>query len=161
MQAVMDEISKCLGQEVELYRQLLDVVGDEREILLHGDHQKLLGTSERKVAVCQELITVQENRRELMQKLSPDRDKPLKVSDLANYLPRTQQGVFRTLVAKLSRMTERLASLNQANKAFIEEALDTVEGLLQAITSGGSLLYGNKGTRQNRQPLPRIVTREV
>jgi flagellar biosynthesis/type III secretory pathway chaperone len=161
MQAVMDEISKCLGQEVELYRQLLDVVGEEREILLHGDHQRLMGTSERKMAVCLELTAVQESRRELMQKISPDSDKPLKLSDLAKFLPSTQQSGFRALVAKLSHMTTRLASLNQANKSFIEEALDTVEGLLQAITGGGGMLYGNKGMRQNRQHLPRLVTREV
>ncbi len=58
MQAVMNEISQRLGQEVELYRQLLEVVTEERDILLNGDHQRLIGTTERKIAVCEELAEV-------------------------------------------------------------------------------------------------------
>jgi len=162
MQAVMNEISQRLGQEVELYRQLLEVVTEERDILLNGDHQRLIGTTERKIAVCEELAAVQVDRRELMQKLSPDHERPLKLSDLANYLPRAQQGTFRSLISKLAQMAARLTDLNQANKSFIEEALDTVEGILHAITGGGGgASYGNKGKCQNRHSLPRLVTREV
>lgn len=162
MQAVMNEISGRLGQEVELYRQLLDVVSQERDILLEGDHQRLMGTTERKLLVCQELAAVQESRRELMQKLSPDRQGPLKLSDLAKFLPDAQQGPFRSLINKLARMAKRLTDLNETNKSFIEEALDTVEGLLQAITGGGAgASYGSKGTSQKGPSLPRLVTREV
>lgn len=162
MQAVMNEISQRLGQEVELYRQLLEVVTEERDILLEGDHQRLMGTTERKLSVCQELASVQESRRELMLKLSPDREKPLRLSDLAKYLPDPQQGPFRALINKLSRMASRLTDLNENNKSFIEEALDTVEGLLHAITGGGAgLSYGSKGIRKSGPSLPRLVTREV
>jgi flagellar biosynthesis/type III secretory pathway chaperone len=162
MQAVMNEISQKLGQEVELYRRLMDLVIEERDILLEGGHQRLMGTTERKLAICKELVGVQEDRRELMQKLSPDSESPLKLSDLEAYLPGTQRGPFRSLVGKLRRISARLAELNDTNKSFIEDALDTVEGLLQAITRGGrGAAYGNKGTCKNGPSLPRLVTREV
>lgn len=162
MQAVMNEISQKLGQEVELYRRLLDVVIEERDILLEGGHQRLMGTTERKLAICKELAGVQEDRRELMQKLSPDKKVPLKLSDLEAFLPDREQGPFRSLVGKLRRISARLAELNDTNKSFIEDALDTVEGLLQAITGGGrGAAYGNKGTCKTAPPLPRLVTREV
>jgi hypothetical protein len=50
MQAVINEVSQRLGQEVELYRQLLEVVSEERDILLEGDHQRLMSTTERKLS---------------------------------------------------------------------------------------------------------------
>ncbi len=162
MQAVMTEISQRLGQEVELYRQLLEVVTEERDILLEGGHQRLMGTTERKLAVCKELAMVQDERRELMLRFSPDRENPLKLSDLAGYLPEKQQGPFHSLIKKLRSMTERLAQLNDMNKSFVEDALDTVEGLLQAITGGGQgAAYGNKGMCKNGPSMPRLVTREV
>ena len=162
MQAVMNEISQKLGQEVELYRRLLDVVTEERDILLEGGHQRLMGTTERKLAVCKELAMVQGDRRELMQKLSPDSENPLKLSDLAAYLPEKQRGPFHSLVGKLRRISTRLAQLNETNKSFIEDALDTVEGLLRAITGRGrGASYGNKGTCKSGPSLPRLVTKEV
>ena len=162
MQAVINEVSQRLGQEVELYRRLLEVVSEERDILLEGDHQRLMGTTERKLSICKELVSVQESRRELMLKLSPDSENPLKLSDLAMFLPDPQQGPFRALVNKLTRLVERLSDLNEANKSFIEEALDTVEGLLRTITGGGSgASYGSKGTRLDGPSLPRMVAREV
>lgn len=162
MQAVMNEISQRLGQEVELYRRLLEVVSEERDILLEGGHQRLMGTTERKLAVCKELAMVQEDRRELMQRLSPDRDNPLKLSDLAGRLPEKQQGAFRSLINKLRSVSARLTELNELNKNFIEDALDTVEGLLQAMTGNGAgAAYGNKGNCKNGPSLPRLVTREV
>jgi flagellar biosynthesis/type III secretory pathway chaperone len=105
---------------------------------------------------------VQESRRELMQKLSPDRENPMKLSDLAKFLPEPQQGAFRSLIKKLARMAARLTDLNETNKSFVEEALDTVEGLLRAITGGGAgASYGSKGLSQSGPSLPRLVTREV
>jgi flagellar biosynthesis/type III secretory pathway chaperone len=162
MQAVMNDISQRLGQEVDLYRRLLDVVIEERDILLEGGHERLMGTTERKLAICKDLAMVQDDRRELMQKLSPDSKAPLKLSDLADYLPENQQGPFHSLVSKLRRMSARLSELNDMNKSYIEDALDTVEGLLQAITGGGrGAAYGNKGTCSNGPSVPRLVTREV
>lgn len=162
MQGVMQEISQRLGQELELYRQLLEVVSEERDILLEGDHQRLMGTAERKLTVCKELAEVQEGRRELMMSLSPDSERSLKLSDLAGHLPSGQQGPFRAMIANLSRMAKRLGDLNQMNKSFIEEALDTVEGMLQTLTGRGrGAAYGSKGVRQSGPSLPRLLAREV
>ncbi len=162
MQAVMQEISDRLNQELDLYRRLLEVAAQERDILLGGDHQQLMGTAESKLELCRELALVQQERRRLMEALSPDRKRPLKLSDLAGMLPASQQGPVRSLITKLRRLARRLAELNQMNKGFIEEALDTVEGLLHTLTGGGQgASYGSKGVRGDGPSLPRLVTREV
>jgi flagellar biosynthesis/type III secretory pathway chaperone len=161
MQAELNAITDSLGRELALYQELVQVAGEEREILLTGDHDRLMGTAERKLTLCRNLAQVQESRRRLMQKLSPAEDRALKLSDLADWLPAPERGPFRSLVARLAGLAKELGGLNQRNKSFLEEALGTVEDILGMIMNAGRPSgYGLKGQR-SAPSAPRLVAREV
>lgn len=161
MQPVIDLIKIELGKEVQGFRDLLEVVQEERDILLTGKHERLLETSERKLSLSQNLSQVQEERRRLMEQLDPERPEILKLSDLVCYLAPEDRIPFKSVVRRLSTMADRLNSMNSLNKQFIEEALDTVEHLLGMLTAGmPNPVYGGGGPQQVATR-PRIFAREV
>jgi len=160
MQTVMEQIVEKLGQETQGYRDLLQLVEKEREILLSGRHEDLIPVSEQKLGLTQHLAETQKQRRALMQSLSPDH--PLKLSDLTTYLPREKRSPFRAALKTLTALSERLASLNQRNAVFINDVLDTVEHLLAILTGQDRKeAYGARGAAANKPSLPRLLTREV
>ena len=134
MQHAVEKITTELAKEVQCYRELLEVVQAERDILLHGDHKQLMGTAEQKLGLTERLAAAQENRREAMVAVSGTPDTPAKLIDLTPYLPQESRAGFRSTVREAARLAKRLSQLNEGNKGFLEEALDTVDHLLSIIT---------------------------
>jgi flagellar biosynthesis/type III secretory pathway chaperone len=160
MQPVIEQIVEKLGQETQGFRDLLKLVEEEREILLSGRHENLIPLSEQKLGLTQRLAETQQQRRALMQKLSPDH--PLKLGDLVAYLPRERRNPFKTALKTLSALAERLTGLNQKNAVFIGDALDTVEHLLAILTGQDQKeAYGARGAAISKPSMPRLLTREV
>jgi flagellar biosynthesis/type III secretory pathway chaperone len=161
MQPVIELIKIELGKEVQGFRDLLEVVEEERNILLTGKHERLLETSERKLSLSNNLAGVQEERRRLMDQLDPERPQPMKLTDLAQFMDAEERPLFRATVTKLAGMAGELNSMNNLNKQFIEEALDTVEHLMGMLTSGvPNPVYGASGPKPGASA-PRILAREV
>ena len=157
-------IRQHIEQEVLCYRQLLEVVEQERQILLNGQHERLLGTNEQKLELAHRLGVVQDERRQALASLSPDPGRPLRLRDLGDMLSGQERGPFRAMLAKAQQMAERLAQASQTNRSFVEEALDTVEHLL-GILCGQSRDHGYtaSGARaaQGGPTRPRLLAREV
>jgi flagellar biosynthesis/type III secretory pathway chaperone len=161
MQAELNAITDSLGRELALYQELIQVAGEEREILLAGEHDRLMGTAERKLGLCRNLAQMQESRRRLMRQLSPRPERPLKLSDLADWLPAPQRGPFRSLVDRLAGLAGELGRLNHGNKGFLEEALGTVEEILGMIMNAGRPQGYGPGNQKPAPAAPRLVAREV
>ncbi|MGD8562208.1 MAG: flagellar protein FlgN [Desulfarculaceae bacterium] len=157
----ISQIKKHLSDEIECFRDLLTVVEQERDILLEGKHENLMSLSQRKLELSQKLAQTQNQRRRLMEGLSPNPKEPLRLSDLSRHLPKEERSSFRDLVRILGAMAKRLATMNQLNKGFVEEALDTVEHLLGILTaSNRNQCYSAQGSSQAPN-LPRLLAREV
>lgn len=161
MRETMQQISDHLAEEIECYRELLRVVESEQQILLHGRHEELLGTADEKLKLSQRLAHIQTERRELMTKPSGDGVRPAKLIDMTRYLPSEERPEFREAVKKAAQLSRRLASQNQLNKGYLEEALDTVEHLIGILTGRGrGNAYGRRG-RMEAARVPRMLAREV
>ncbi|MCB2184837.1 MAG: flagellar protein FlgN [Deltaproteobacteria bacterium] len=162
MHPAMDEITDQLVTEIGFYRELLEVVGEEKEILLSGQHDRLLGTSEKKLSLGQRLAAAQAARRETMEKLAPQQDgRPAKLIDLVGFLPQERQAPFRRAVADAAQLAKNLGSQNEANKRYLEDALDTVEHVI-SILSGRQekKRYGGRALATPNQQ-PRLLSKEV
>jgi len=159
----MNQLALSLGEELKLYRELIEVGEEERRILLGGDHQGLMGTAERKLALCTRLGEAQDARREIMRALAPAGEEPPRLKSLAHLLPPERREAYRAMVDQLAALAQRLAGLNQANKGFIEEALDMVETIMATLTTGGRPQgYGARGQGKVMGPsMPRMLAREV
>ncbi len=164
MNSDVQEIKLHIEEEIGCYRELMAVVEQERAILLGGRHEELLACVERKIGLAQRLGQVQEARRQAMSRISPDPDHPLRLRDLGMMLPNEERGPFRELLVRAQALAERLSQASSNNKAFVEEALDTVEHLLGILSGNGQGAgYGARGALKARAGTcpPRMLAREV
>ncbi len=159
MSQTAERIQAELDQEIELNRRLLAVVEQEREILLAGRHQRLMETSQRKVELCGQLAQTQERRRRLAAELSPQGRPPARLGELPALVPEEHRPALRRRIAELTHLARQVERLNQGNREFVQEALDTVGHLMGVLAGGGrSQAYGRSAPQAT---VPRLVTREV
>jgi hypothetical protein len=163
MQEQLNDIRSTLGEEIVCYRELLSVAERERDILLKGSHQELMDTVQLKLDISQRLAARQGERRRLLEALSPDKRRPLRLRDLVGFLPPEEQGPFRTALGEAQRLAQRLGDLSAVSKRYVEEALDTVEHLLAILTGQGrSQAQGYAPHGQRPAPVrSRILARAV
>ena len=164
MNSDVQEIRERIEEEIGCYRELMAVVDKERGVLLSGRHEGLLACAEQKLLLAQRLEQVQRRRREAMARISPDPDHPLRLRDLGMMLPSEERGPFQAMLVKAQALAERLARASANNKAYVEEALDTVEHLLGILAGQGRPqgydANGSMGARLG--PIgPRMLAREV
>jgi|GEM_PF-2643927 flagellar biosynthesis/type III secretory pathway chaperone len=156
-------IQRHVEDEIGCYRELIQVVERERDILLSGDHSGLPGQAEAKLGIARRLQQTRQARQEVMSRLSPDPESPLRLRDLAGLLPAAERGVFRALLGRAQSLADNLAAKNQNNQRFVQEALDTVEHLMGILSGQGRGQTYGQGGRRNTAPSgpPRLLAREV
>ena len=162
MNATMNQINAKLRNEIESYQELLELVQTEKEILLSGNHERLWETSEKKLSVSGRLLQQQIERRRLMMVMLPKGGDKSKISDLESHVDPGERGEFRETARTLTGLAEQVARVNERNKEFINEALDTVDHLVGILTGRRQkIAYGNKGKVEKAPSAPRFLAREV
>ena len=156
-------IQQHVENEIGCYRELIQVVEREKDILLSGDHSGLPSQAEQKLGIARRLHQTRQARQEVMTRLSPDPASPLRLRDLAGLLPVAERPVFRALLQKAQTLAENLVTKNQNNQRFVQEALDTVEHLMGILSGQGRNQTYGQGGRRNTAPSgpPRLLAREV
>ena len=156
------QIQRHIEQEITCYRELIQVVEQERDILLSGDHSGLPVQAEAKLGIARRLGETRQARQDTMARLSPEPGAPLRLRDLADLLPAAERMSFRALLNRAQALAENLAAKNQANQSYVQEALDTVEHLM-GILSGRAQAqtYDQGGRRNTSSGPPRLLVREV
>jgi flagellar biosynthesis/type III secretory pathway chaperone len=83
--------------------------------------------------------------------------------DLAGLLPAAERGIFRALLQRAQSLAESLTAKNQANARFVQEALDTVEQLMDILSGRDRRQTYDQDGRRNATSSgpPRLLTREV
>lgn len=162
MQQAMQTIADELEKEIQCYRELLDVVSAERDILLSGDHGRLAEVTEQKIGLSSRLARAQESRREAMKKvLRQPANASVRLGDLTPMLPADRRGEFKAAVREAGLLAKRLSHMSHTNRSYLEEALDTVDHLLGILTGGNKgIVYGADGQRRHA-PTRRMVTKEA
>lgn len=162
MHDALREITSLLETEIGCMRELTDQLVAEKEALLAARHEDLIPISDAKLKLAHRLAEVQDQRRALMKKIGGREGAPAKLIDLAPYIPKSQRGVFRQAVHTVADMAQRLTSMNQANHDFVNEALDTVEHMINMLSGAGqkSVAYSAAGV-MSQTSRPRMVAREV
>ncbi len=158
--SIMAGVATHLRMEIGYYRELLQVMEQERDILLKGRHDELMPNCERKLALCEELAAVQKSRHELVKNFNTEDFTVIKLAQLIPLMPEVDREEFRANLVEADTLSRRMNELNQLNRTYIHEALDSIGHMLSIFSGQQASGYTARG---GRVPLSgrRILAREV
>jgi flagellar biosynthesis/type III secretory pathway chaperone len=140
-----------LEELTKLYRQLLDIVRKEKELLLAADIAKLDENNKDKEALLYKIRTQDSAReryaKEFARLIGGDTASP-RLLDLAKILHGTdEEKRLRTIHSMLEMIVSRVQSLNKENEEYAQSALGILNGAMTNVkeTLAGKKTYARKG----------------
>lgn len=141
-----------LEELTKLYRQLLEVVRKEKDLLIAADIQKLGENNKDKEALLQKIRSQDSAReryaKEFAHQLGLDNTVTYRLLDLAKALqPSDAENRLRTIHSMLEMVVSRVASLNKENEQYASSALNVLNGAMGNIkeTLAGKKTYARQG----------------
>ncbi|NQZ00800.1 MAG: flagellar protein FlgN [Bdellovibrionales bacterium] len=132
------ELDKVLQHEIKIYRNLLDIVRKEKELLVASRLDDLSENNRSKEAQLIKLRSLEQQRvklaTELCQALSLPADEP-RLLDISNELGGELGDRLRNLHSVLSLLLKRVHELNQSNERLVNSALNSITGALKSLKS--------------------------
>lgn len=154
MDAIVEKSYNKLVSNLEeittLYRQLLEIVRKEKEILLSAKVDELI---ENNVVKDQTLMKIRladalrlKHAQELALLIKADYENP-RLLDIAQKVPQPFGEHLRSLHATLDLLISRLVEFNRDNESYAQTALSTLTGTMNDIreTLTGKKTYEKKG----------------
>ncbi|HEY8272463.1 MAG TPA: flagellar protein FlgN [Pseudobdellovibrionaceae bacterium] len=142
-----------LEEMTKLYRQLLDLVRKEKQLLVDANMEKLQENNEIKENLLFKIKSVDGLRMryaaELATLVEADHENP-RLLDIAKNLGGVEGDRLRVIHSALDLLVKRLSFLNRENEDVAQTALKTLNGALGNIkdTLSGKKTYGAKGQVQ-------------
>lgn len=142
-----------LEELTKLYRQLLDVVRQEKELLVKADMDKLKENNEAKEALLFKIKSIDALRvryaSELAGQVRADTDHP-RLLEIAKNLGGAEGERLRVIHSALDLLIKRLSTINKENEEVAQSALTNLGGALNNIkdTLSGKKTYEKKGQMQ-------------
>ncbi len=142
-----------LEEMTKLYRQLLDLVRKEKQLLVDADMSKLQENNETKEALLYKIKSIDGLRTryaaELASLVHADHENP-RLLDIAKNLGGADGDRLRVIHSALDLLIRRLSELNRENENMAQSALKNLNGALGNIkdTLSGKKTYGANGQVQ-------------
>lgn len=139
-----------LEDMTKLYRQLLEIVRKEKEILLSAKLDDLAENNLNKDQVLMKIKIADSLRLKHAQELAimvkADHENP-RLLEIAQKIASTQGDRLRNMHATLDILVKRLVELNRENEAYAQSALKTLDGTMTDLkdTLSGKKTYEKKG----------------
>jgi flagellar biosynthesis/type III secretory pathway chaperone len=143
LEANLEEITK-------LYRQLVDQLRKEKEVLLSGDPEKINESTKTKEFILMRLKTLDALRikyaSDLARELGLDADQP-RLLEIARELNGERGAKLRGIHSALEILFKRIPELNKENEEFVQSGLKTLHGALENVKDNltGKKTYQRKG----------------
>jgi len=171
MLTIVQSLLQTLQELVGSYRQLFEVVREERECLISMDVKKIEEMTHKKELIIEDIFRKERDRRKTVQQLS----KLWSVSEdkvtISQVVFRTQpiniklasdvESIWRTLDLQIKRTADQ----NQYNRELLEKSLSHLESMKQNILGASAAKsetynpYGKKSGASTSEP--RIISREA
>jgi len=154
MDAVIERAYQKLGNNLDemitLYRQLLDIVRKEKELLLAAQLDDLTENNTLKDQVLMKIRLADTLRfkhaQELALVIKAEYENP-RLLDIAQKMPAAEGDRLRSQHATLDLLIKRLMEFNRENEEYAQSALKTLNGTMNDIkeTLTGKKTYEKKG----------------
>jgi flagellar biosynthesis/type III secretory pathway chaperone len=132
------------------YRQILELVRKEKELLIAADVEKLAENNQAKEDLLYKIKTCDSFREKYAKEyaftIGADSTQP-RLLELAQTVGGAEGDRLRTIHAMLQLLVSRVQTLNKENEEFAQSALSKLGGALDEIkgTLSGKKTYGQKG----------------
>lgn len=149
-QAVSQRLIQTLEELTKLYRQLLDLVRKEKDLLIGAQLEELTNSNTQKETLIQKVRLADALRMKCAEEygavLGLKTETP-RLLELAQKAGGPDGERLRTLHGTLDLLIRRLAELNRENESYTRSALKTLNGAMNDIkdTLSGKKTYERKG----------------
>jgi hypothetical protein len=130
----LEQLSKLLGQQIEVQKRLLDLENEKSGILLKGSHQELDRIMALELPCIMKCDAIEKKRRGLQGRIGLG---GASLSEIANRYPHFNNGVFTSQLNELLDIVTKLKKINNTNQKVLKARLDVVDHVLQAAGATG------------------------
>jgi flagellar biosynthesis/type III secretory pathway chaperone len=153
----LDDLLNALRAEAALYRQLLEIMGREREALVHSRRMELEACTCEKRHLIERLEAVGQRRGEVVRRLAEHLDRPaaeMTLRLLARTAPEPRRGELQHARAELLELVAQAKAESQRSELLcrhISELLRAAYGMAKGLAANGFVYH--RGGRLERAPL--------
>lgn len=162
------ELIQHLNQLVVLYRQLLDTVRKEKQLLLKVDLPLLTESNKNKEQIISKIKSLESDWMAVAEQLYIVlglKAEPPRLSEIARYFTGDEQSKLLQVQSVMNLLIQRTAAANKENEELVHNALTHISGAMKAIreTLNKNSVYAKKGTKNEApaQTSGRLVSKEV
>jgi hypothetical protein len=156
----MQIIESLFQEKALLYADLVECFRKEHAHLNAMDVESLWGVADEKNRICSEIGAL---RSRIASTLDLGRD--LEERDVRHFLDRIpvrEQGSVRNVLLRIMKLKSEVEMMRKENKAFIEESLDFLDGMISLLAGerAGAMIYSGR-RRLQRTEAAVTLSREV
>ncbi len=140
MASLIDELTKLLEDELELYKQLLPITESKTRIIIKNDLQALQTVTGDEQNITDNILALEKKRQQVVSNIATVINRPnevLKVSDIVKLIDKQpkERDRLSKVHDELKVILARLHKVNEHNKALIEQSLELIEYNMNFIQS--------------------------
>lgn len=161
---LFEDLAQVLRQEMGCYEKLLDLLRQEKGLLIAGDLGALVEQVKQKETLGLEVKVLEEARLGLMRKVGAllgIQEAELTCSTLAQHAPPSSAPLYQDLLAAFKQLIGEVAEVNARNGVLLEGSLLYTRSLLTLFTTlaYGTPTYGREGLIEGGQPPVQVFNR--
>ena len=153
MEALLEHLTKIMAQHIGGYDRLAQLLLQEQAALIEHDLERIQKVSKAKETLALKikllLPAVSQAIQDTARALGLSSDPLPTMAELAAAAPDPWAGRLRLAGLRLARLKQSVTMQNQANHAYVQEALDLISGSIAILT--GAALAPKAGYMRNGQ----------
>jgi hypothetical protein len=168
--AIVTKLVAALKEHLNRYQTLVDFIAAEKKYLLNLDLDGLLATSQAKEKLGREIqksvVFLSNSLSDAALMFGASAVPPPTLTEVAKLCPKPYDNQINDMAIALARLKNVILRENEANKRFTQEALNLVNGSINALTGADQIKgdsYGQDGAKDQgvKKARPTKVSKEV
>ncbi len=161
MNLKVEELKEILGEELSIYRKLLQHAGDKRKLLLEKFSTDLQTIVNQEEILVQRLIELEPRRRECVAAIADTAD-----ANLDTAVEKISEADGKSDVwmvgSQLRDVVNEIKTVNEENQRLIEQALELTQYSVKLITRApADVTYGPAGKKPGQRVGPALIDRKA
>lgn len=161
------KLENNLEEITKLYRQMLDLLRKEKEILIKADIEKIDESNKQKELILSRLKSLDSLRvkyaSDLAEQLGLDPAQP-RLLEIARKIGSARGDKLRSVHAALEILIKKIPELNRENEKYIQSALGNIRGAIDNVkeTLSGGITYRREGYKDKGHEVSgHLISREA